>query len=257
MTATLDARLDALRPTPPRHVALIMDGNGRWAEQQGLPRTEGHRIGARTVREVVRHARAEGVKVLTLFAFSSLNWGRPTDEVRELMALLEAFLTDEEAELVQNDIQLVSIGEREFLPSRVRNLLTKVEQATAHCGAMKLVLAVSYDGRRDLIRAIQHLTALASKGELLPADVTEPQVMRALSTRALPDVDLLVRTSGEKRLSGFLPMEACYAELVFVDVLWPDFTTADFDACVAEYRHRERRFGLAGAPAHPALGVPA
>jgi undecaprenyl diphosphate synthase len=243
--------------TPPRHIALIMDGNGRWAEQQGLARSEGHRAGARTVRTVVRHARSRGVEVLTLFAFSSLNWGRPTDEVRELMALLEAFLNDEEAELVQNDIRLQCIGEREFLPGSVRALISRVEASTAHCRSMKLVLAVSYDGRRDLIRAIQRLTALASQGNLLPADVTEPQVMAALSTCDLPDVDLLVRTSGEKRLSGFLPMEACYAELVFVDVLWPDFTAADFDECVAEYRHRERRFGLAGGAPMAALGVPA
>jgi undecaprenyl diphosphate synthase len=248
---------EALDATPPRHIALIMDGNGRWAEQLGQPRTEGHRAGARTVRTVVRHARQRGVEVLTLFAFSSLNWGRPTDEVRELMALLEAFLNDEEAELVQNDIRLECIGEREFLPGSVRALLARVEAATAHCRSMKLVLAVSYDGRRDLIRAVQRLTALASQGSLLPADVTEPQVMAALSTRSLPDVDLLVRTSGEKRLSGFLPMEACYAELVFVDVLWPDFTAVDFDACVAEYRHRERRFGLAGPAPMAALGVPA
>jgi undecaprenyl diphosphate synthase len=186
------------------------------------------------------------VEVLTLFAFSSLNWGRPTHEVAELMHLLEAYLVDEEQEMLDNGIRLKAIGEREFLPSRVRALLDKVEAATAHCTDMTLVLAVSYDGRRDMVAAVRRLAAMARRGELLPADVVEPLVLDQLSTRDLPDVDLLLRTSGEKRLSGFLPMEACYAELVFMDTLWPDFQPEDLDEALLEYARRDRRFGLSG-----------
>ncbi len=231
----------------PRHVAIIMDGNGRWAEGRGTDRTLGHTQGAEAVRQVVRHARKRGLEVLTLFAFSSLNWGRPTDEVAALMHLLEEFLVEEEQELIDNDIRLVAIGERAFLPRSVRDLLTRVEQRTAHCAGMRLVLAVSYDGRRDMVEAIRRLTDMARRGELLPADVHEPLLLEHLSTGDLPDVDLLIRTSGEKRLSGFLPIEACYAELVFVDTLWPDFQTTDLDEAMLEYARRERRFGLTGA----------
>lgn len=238
-----------------KHVAIIMDGNGRWAQRRGLDRTEGHREGARTVRRIVRHARESGLEWLTLFAFSSLNWGRPPYEVRELMDLLVQFLADEEPELLENGIRLQAIGEREFLPRRVRDALERVERSTAHCTDMRLVLAVSYDGRRDMVQAVRRLTRLAARGELLPADVSEAQIMAALSTSDMPDVDLLIRTSGERRLSGFLPIEACYAELIFSDVCWPDFQVTDFDAAVAEYLHRERRMGLTSAQmAAPAMG---
>jgi undecaprenyl diphosphate synthase len=233
----------------PEHVAIIMDGNGRWAESRGLDRSAGHEAGADAVRRIVRHARERGVKVLTLFAFSSLNWGRPTHEVQALMHLLKAFLIDEEQEMLTNNIRLQSIGEREFLPVSVRTLLEKVEADTAHCTGMKLVLAVSYDGRRDMVAAVRRLTELACRGELLPADVVEPLILEQLSTRTLPDVDLLLRTSGERRLSGFLPIEACYAELVFTDCLWPDFQASDLDAAILEYARRERRHGLTGAQA--------
>jgi undecaprenyl diphosphate synthase len=215
----------------PRHVAMIMDGNGRWAESQGLPRTRGHVEGAEAVRRVVRRARQRGVQWLTLFAFSSQNWGRPSDEVGDLMQLLVDFLRDERQEMLDNGIRLTAIG----------------EAATAHCADMRLVLAVSYDGRRDMVRAVKRLTQLASQGLLLPADVSERQIMSALSTADMPDVDLLVRTSGELRLSGFLPLEACYAELYFADKLWPEFTGEDLDAAMATYTARQRRFGLTGA----------
>jgi undecaprenyl diphosphate synthase len=238
-----------------KHIAIIMDGNGRWAERRGLDRTEGHREGAKTVRRIVRHAREQGLEWLTLFAFSSLNWGRPPYEVRELMDLLVQFLADEEQELLDNGIRLQAIGEREFLPKRVRDALLRVENSTAHCTDMRLILAVSYDGRRDMVQAVRRLTHLAARGELLPADVSEELVMAALSTSDMPDVDLLIRTSGEHRLSGFLPIEACYAELIFRDVCWPDFQTDDFDAAMNEYLHRERRMGLTSAQtAAPAFG---
>jgi undecaprenyl diphosphate synthase len=231
----------------PRHVAIIMDGNGRWAQERELPRAAGHVEGAEAVRRTVRHARKRGLEWLTLFAFSSQNWGRPSPEVSALMDLLVRFLRDEESEMVKNGIRLTAIGEREFLPERVREELTRVEAATAHGTDMRLVLAVSYDGRRDMVRAVRRLTDLAARGLLLPADVSERQVMAALSTGAMPDVDLLVRTSGEQRLSGFLPLEACYAELSFMDKQWPEFHTADLDEALDVYAGRQRRFGLTEA----------
>ncbi len=228
----------------PRHVAIIMDGNGRWARTRGWVRTKGHHEGAEGVRRTVRHARERGVEWLTLFAFSSQNFGRPSYEVNELMRLLEAFLVEERQEMLDNGIRLTAIGEREFLPERVRSVLAETEAATAHCTDMRLVLAVSYDGRRDMVKAVKRLASLAAKGQLLPADLDETDVMEALSTWEAPDVDLLVRTSGELRLSGFLPFEACYAELHFVDKLWPDFDEADLDEALEEFSRRQRRFGL-------------
>ncbi|MEZ4473100.1 MAG: polyprenyl diphosphate synthase [bacterium] len=239
-----------------RHVAIIMDGNGRWAKQRGLDRTAGHKEGAKAVRRIVRHAREQGLEWLTLFAFSSLNWARPPYEVRELMDLLVQFLADEEPELLENGIRLTAIGERAYLPRYVREALERVERSTAHCQAMRLVLAVSYDGRRDVVQAVRRLVHMAARGELLAADVGEAHLMAALSTADMPDVDLLIRTSGERRLSGFLPIEACYAELIFTEGLWPDFQTSDFDAAMDEYNHRERRFGQTSAQleAAPAFG---
>ncbi len=228
----------------PRHVAIIMDGNGRWAQTRGKVRTDGHHEGAEAVRRTVRHARERGVEWLTLFAFSSQNFGRPTEEVNALMLLLERFLIQERQEMLDNGIRLTAIGEREFLPARVREVLAETEAATAHGTDMRLVLAVSYDGRRDVVQAVKRLTSLAAKGLLLPADVCETQVMEALSTWEAPDVDLLVRTSGERRLSGFLPIEACYAELHFTNKLWPDFDEAALDTALADFSQRQRRFGL-------------
>ena len=231
----------------PRHVAIIMDGNGRWAHSRNEARCLGHEAGAESVRQTVRHARKIGLEWLTLYAFSSANWGRPADEVHHLMGLLERFLNDQEQELIDNGIRLTAIGEREFLPTHVRAALERVETSTAHLNKMRLVLAVSYDGRRDIVRAVRELTRLAVRGELKPADINESQVMGALSTADMPDVDLLIRTSGEQRLSGFLPVEACYAELHFVDAHWPDFSPEDLDASLVHYAHRQRRFGLTGA----------
>lgn len=232
--------------SPIKHLAVIMDGNGRWAEIQGLPRTKGHERGAQVVRDITRHARQRSIQYLTLFAFSSLNWGRPSEEVGSLMELLCQFLTSQEEEMIQQGIRLRGIGEREMLPSHVRKLLERVEQNTAHNQELLLSLAISYDGRRDLVRAAQKLVSLAQKGMLLPADVREDLILSELSTQDSPDVDLVIRTSGERRLSGFLPIEACYAELVFIDKLWPDFTAHDLDEALNEYELRQRRFGLTG-----------
>ena len=228
----------------PSHVAIIMDGNGRWAEQREKPRGSGHKEGAAAVKRIVRHARRLEIDCLTLFAFSSLNWGRPSTEINDLMDLLLEFLYSERQELLDNGIRLRAIGERDFLPSSVRAALAQVELDTAGCRDMELVLAVSYDGRRDMVRAARRLAQMAQNGDLLPADLDETQLMQALSTRELPDVDLLIRTSGELRTSGFLPLEACYAELYFVDTLWPDFDAEHLDQALVEYGRRQRRFGL-------------
>ena len=227
----------------PNHVAIIMDGNGRWAKKRNLERGEGHVEGAAAVRRVVRHARTLGIRSLTLFAFSTLNWGRPTEEVSALMGLLVNFLRSEELEMLKNDIRLTAIGEREYLPAPVRAQLEEVERSTARCSGMDLVLAVSYDGRRDIVRAVQQLALEASKGEILPADVDEVKIMRALSTRALPDVDLLIRTGGDLRVSNYLLWQISYAEIVVTETLWPDFGRAAFFGAVREYAGRDRRFG--------------
>ena len=228
------------------HLAVIMDGNGRWAESQSLPRASGHERGAEVVREVTRHALARGIPYLTLFAFSSMNWGRPSSEVRALMQLLCHFLESQEHEMIAEGICLKGIGERDMLPPSVLDLLERVERNTAHNRALQLSLAISYDGRRDLVRATKKLVSLARRGQLLPADVKEELILRELSTQDTPDVDLLIRTSGERRLSGFLPLEACYAELIFIDKMWPEFTPDDLDQALVEYEQRQRRFGLTG-----------
>ena len=228
------------------HLAIIMDGNGRWAESQGLPRTLGHEKGAEVVRAMTRAARERGIPHLTLFAFSSLNWGRPSEEVKALMDLLCHFLESQEAEMMSEGIRLQGIGERAMLPAHVKALLERVERNTAHNHVLILNLAISYDGRRDLVQATKKIVSLACQGQLLPADVGEELILTKLSTGNMPDVDLLIRTSGERRLSGFLPIEACYAELIFIDELWPDFTTADLDCALDEFEMRQRRFGLTG-----------
>jgi undecaprenyl diphosphate synthase len=245
-------------PTPPlKHLALIMDGNGRWAEARGEQRRAGHTRGAEVVRDVVRHAHQLGVAHLTLFAFSTLNWGRPSDEVAALMELLRSYLDDEERELINRRITLKVIGERGLLPSALRERVALAEERTATpTPHMTLTLAVSYDGRRDVVRAARHLVHLARRGELLPADVCEDSLIGALSTANAPEVDLLIRTSGERRLSGFLPLEACYAELIFLDKPWPEFTTGDLDDALKEFTQRQRRFGLTHAQLahdHPEL----
>ena len=226
-----------------RHLAIIMDGNGRWAERNQRPRSEGHQKGAETVKRVVRSVHERGIPHLTLFAFSSLNWGRPTPEIKALMELLTIFLRDEVEELIARGIRLNILGERDFLPMNLQTQLADSEVKTAAGTQMTLNIAVSYDGRRDVVNAAKALVGLAQKGELHSADVSEPLLMSALSTGNLPEVDLLIRTSGERRLSGFLPLEACYAELVFIDQLWPDFTVDHLIIALDEYEHRQRRFG--------------
>ena len=223
------------RPLP-RHVGIIMDGNGRWAEERGLPRLEGHREGANSVREVTRCARRLGVEALTLYAFSSQNWARPADEVAGLMGLLREYLERERPEILDNDMRLEAIGEVE----RLR------EESRQNTG-MVLTLALSYGGREELLNAARGLAQAAARGEVNLERLEPQHLERHLWTHGLPPVDLVVRTSGEFRLSNFLLWQAAYAELVFTDLLWPDFRTEAFLRTLSQYQQRERRFGLTSA----------
>lgn len=241
---------DLERKALPQHVAIIMDGNGRWARRRGLPRPEGHAEGARAVREVVRTCREQGVRYLTLYAFSLANWSRPEDEVSALMRLLVYFAEREAAELRERNIEVRIIGQLEDLPPVTRKAVHRLLEATAPApgttSAMTLSLALSYSGRRDLVTAARALARRASQGEILPEAVDERTLASFMTTSGLPDVDLLIRTGGEQRLSDFLLFESSYAELYFSDVLWPDFTAADLRKAFDVFAGRERRFGLTG-----------
>ncbi len=236
-TAELQARVRA-RPLP-RHVAIIMDGNGRWAQARGLPRVAGHREGAVAVRTVTRAARRLGLEALTLYAFSLQNWSRPAEEVEALMLLLVEFLEKEQQELLDNAIRLNAIGDLERLPVQVRERLEAVRAATAAGRGMTLTLALSYGGREELVHAAR--VAVASG-----KPIDEAALEAGLWTRGLPGLDLLIRTSGERRISNFLLWQAAYAELYFTDTHWPAFDERELLTAVADYQARERRFGLTG-----------
>jgi undecaprenyl diphosphate synthase len=234
------------RPVP-RHVALIMDGNGRWAEGRGKNRVEGHREGSNSVREVTRCARRVGVEALTLYAFSSQNWARPDEEVAALMSLLCEYLETERAEIMENGIRLNAIGDLEKLPWFVREPLDALRADSKANQGMVLTLALSYGSREELTRATRRLCERAAAKELDPAKLTEADVEGELWTAGLPAVDLCVRTSGERRISNFLLWQLAYAELSFTEVLWPDFRSEELLGCLAEFQTRERRFGKTSA----------
>ncbi|MGI5869148.1 MAG: isoprenyl transferase [Kiritimatiellia bacterium] len=227
----------------PIHIAIIMDGNGRWAQARGKPRLHGHEAGAETVRRVIRSAKRHGVRCLTLYAFSVENWSRPAVEVRGLMSLLERFLTENEKELHENKIRLRVLGRRTDLPKKVDALLAKIEAATAHYSEATLVLALSYGGRTEIAHAARALAEDVAAGRIAPESIDEAAVARALYLPDIPDPDLIIRTSGEQRLSNFLLWQSAYSEFHFTPVLWPDFSEADFDAAIEEYGRRSRRFG--------------
>jgi undecaprenyl diphosphate synthase len=228
----------------PRHVAIIMDGNGRWAQRRGLPRVEGHRRGAKSVKEVVRAAREVGLRALTLYAFSSQNWDRPPDEVATLMQLLRDYVIEERAEIMENGIRLIAIGEVDRLPDFVRVPLEDLMRDSAGNRAMTLCLALSYGGRESIVAAARALCEAAARGTLQPKELTEARFSAALQTGGLPQLDLLIRTSGEERLSNFLLWEAAYAELYFTDTFWPDFGRDHLLLALKSFDGRERRFGL-------------
>jgi undecaprenyl diphosphate synthase len=227
----------------PAHIGIIMDGNGRWAQRSGLPRVEGHRKGVEVLRKTVRDVGERGIKYLTLFAFSSENWKRPRAEVRDLMMLLRLFIKRDLAELKANGVKVRVIGEREKLSADIRELIDHAEAVTRECQKMFLTIAFNYGGRDEIVRAAQKLADKAARGLLDPASITPETFSGALDTNGIPDPDLIIRTSGEMRLSNFLLWQAAYAEFVFTETLWPDFNGHSLDEAIALFAGRDRRFG--------------
>jgi undecaprenyl diphosphate synthase len=227
----------------PIHVAIIMDGNGRWAKHRNLPRIAGHQAGVESVRDIVEACGQLGVKYLTLYAFSTENWKRPADEVSVLMRLLLKYLRDEVEELNESNVRLEAIGQLNALQKRVQKQLFASIDALRKNTGLVLNLALSYSGRSDLTRAVQMLAMDIRRGKRSPEDIDEAAIRSCLSTAAMPDPDLLIRTSGEKRISNFLLWETAYSEIVFVDDYWPSFRRAHLYDAISEYQTRERRFG--------------
>jgi len=229
--------------TFPAHVAIIMDGNGRWAKKKLMNRVRGHEQGSETVRAIVTASREIGIKILTLYAFSTENWARPESEVKALMALLKKFIVAERDDLQKNNIRLNMIGQREKLPPDVRQELDKTLELTGGNEAMILNLALSYGSREELTRAMQKIAVKLASKQLNPEDITEDLISTHLYTSGMPDPDLIIRTSGEYRLSNFLLWQAAYSELYITDTLWPDFTREEFIEILKNYQTRDRRFG--------------
>jgi undecaprenyl diphosphate synthase len=227
----------------PRHVAIIMDGNGRWAVRRGLPRIAGHRHGVESVRKVAQAARDLGIEYLTLYSFSTENWSRPRSEVGELFSLLKHFIRRDLAELHKANVSVRVIGEREGVPADVLNLLVEAEKLTAENTGQKLVIAFNYGGRNEITGAARRLARMAAEGLIDPDEITPEVISNTLDTAGIPDPDVIIRTSGEQRLSNFLLWQAAYAEFVFVDTLWPDFGAEEFVQALDVYSMRRRRFG--------------
>jgi len=227
----------------PLHVAIIMDGNGRWAAARGLPRVEGHRRGVEALRKTVRAASDLGIRVLTIFSFSSENWSRPQSEIRDLLSLLRRFIRNDLANLHKSNVRLRVIGERENLAPDIRGLLEEAESLTRHNDGLTLVVAFNYGARQEIARAARRLAIEVAEGRLTADEITPERLGHYLDEPGLPDPDVIIRTSGEQRLSNFLLWQAAYSELVFVPVNWPDFDRPALENAIAEYRRRERRFG--------------
>lgn len=227
----------------PRHVAIIMDGNGRWAAARGLPRGEGHRRGVEALRRTVRAAGEIGIGILTIFAFSSENWARPKSEIRDLLGLLRLFIRNDLADLKRNNIRVRVIGERETLAPDVRRLLEEAEDLTQGNDGMTLVVAFNYGARQEIARAAQRLADEVAAGRMSSSDITAERLSQFMDMPDLPDPDLIIRTSGEQRLSNFLLWQSAYSELVFVPTFWPDFDRAALEQAISEFARRERRFG--------------
>lgn len=227
----------------PAHVGIIMDGNGRWAEQRGMSRTEGHKEGAKAVRKVITHARETGIKVLTLYAFSTENWSRPVGEVTAIMDMVGKYLTSETQTMVDNGIRMKLIGDKARFAKPLLNIINRSEDLTKDKTDMILNIALNYGGRHELVRATQNIGKLIKQGKLDPADIDEELISSHLDTAGCPDCDLIIRTGGEKRTSNFLMWQGAYSELYFSDVLWPDFDDEEFDRAIEFFSHRQRRFG--------------
>lgn len=232
-------------PHPPNHVAIIMDGNGRWAVSQGLPRTVGHQRGADSVKKAVKSAIAMGVNYLTLFGFSSENWKRPESEIKDLMGLLRFYLKKEINGLHKEGIRFRVIGERDRLDPDIVSLIDDAEQKTAANKRLTLIIALNYGGRAEIAAAARQTAEDVRAGRLNVDDIDETEFAKRLFTADIPDPDLLIRTSGEERISNFLLWQLAYAELVFIDTLWPEFSGEDFERAILEYHSRERRYGAA------------
>ena len=243
-----DARL---RPCVPGHVGIIMDGNGRWAVARGLPRLEGHRRGVEALRVAVRAAIDLGIGYLTVYSFSSENWTRPVEEVSDLMGLLKRFIRNDLADLHKNGVSVRIIGLRDNLQPDIRALLEEAEDLTRGNSRLTLVVAFNYGSRQEITAALRRIATDVASGALRPDDVTEDLIERRLDTAGIPDPDLIIRTSGEQRLSNFLMWQAAYAEFVFLPMHWPDFDRHAFDEALALYNRRERRFGGAASVDRP------
>ncbi len=243
------------RAAVPRHVAIIMDGNGRWAKQRGLPRIEGHRRGVEAVRTATYAARDLGVRMLTLYAFSAENWNRPKDEVGALMGLLELYLKKELGTFVRDRVRLMTIGRTGELPAGVRRSLAETIEETKGFSDYTLVLALNYGSRTEFVDAARAYAEAVRSGRERLEDASWEAVSRYLYTHGMPNPDLVIRTSGEMRVSNFLLMQAAYAEFHFTPVLWPDFTKADLAAAIADYARRERRYGMTSEQVNPAAAA--
>ena len=228
---------------PPRHVAIIMDGNGRWAKARGLPRFAGHQRGARAVRSAVEGCREMDVAHLTLFAFSSENWRRPESEGNDLMGLLRLYVERELTALHRNGVRLTFIGDHTPLPPDIREIIAAAEDRTRDNAGLRLIIALNYGGRAEIVDAARRVAAAVAAGELKPHEVDETRFRDFFETVGIPDPDLVIRTSGEQRLSNFLLWQVAYSELVFLDTLWPDFTKEHLAAAVRDFQRRERRYG--------------
>jgi len=226
-----------------QHVAIIMDGNGRWAEQQGLPRWKGHEMGVRTVRRISESACRQGIPILTLFAFSSENWKRPGDEIRILFSLFQQYLKSERQALLDNDIRISAFGRRDRLPPLVREALSSAEQDTKHCKRLQLRIALDYGARHEIMEAARALAGDVMRKRLKIEQITEEDFVQKISPEGVPDPDLIIRTAGERRLSNFLLWQAAYSEFYFCAKLWPDFEASDFEEAIADFRSRTRKFG--------------
>ena len=234
----------------PRHIAIIMDGNGRWAQERGLPRVIGHRAGAKAVKKIARIAKELGISVLTLYAFSTENWKRPAAEVQALMKLLSSFLQAERANMLRDNVILHTIGDREGLPENVQKVLAEVSKETSENSDAKdsltLNLALNYGGRMEIVRAARAVAESCVQGRIAPADITEELFAAHLDSAGLPDPDMIIRTGGESRLSNFLLWQASYAELYITDIYWPDFGREQLLQAIGDFQRRERRFGKTG-----------
>ena len=230
---------------PPKHLSIIMDGNGRWAKLRGLPRFAGHRKGAQVVRKIVQASAKLGIKYLTLFAFSSENWKRPEHEITDLMSLLKFYAANELENLHNNNVKVRIIGDRLGFSKEIQDMLGKSEAKTKNNNGLQLTLALNYGSRSEILKAVKDLVYSISLGKLQPENINEKNFENFFYTRDLPDPDLLIRTSGEQRLSNFLLWQLAYTELIFLDVLWPDFNEQLLLNAIKEYQKRERRYGAA------------